>query len=180
MRTVDKRIAIDRRNFLGGTAGAALLAGIPGEMNGSRALAAAMTTINTPEAAATLVKMARDIFPHDRVPDAYYETAIATIDGSLGPDAASRSLLPDGVAALDAAAKARFNAAYVAVPQEADRVALLREIEGTQFFAKVRGGLVTALYNQPDIWKLLGYEGSSAEHGGYIHRGFDDIDWLPA
>ena len=180
MRTVDKRITIDRRKFLGGTAGAALLAGVVGETNGSRALAATMKTVNTPEMAAALVRMARDIFPHDRVPDVYYETAIATIDGSLGADAASCSLLPDGVAALDAAAKARFNAAYVAVPLEADRVTLLRAIEATPFFAKVRGGLVTALYNQPEIWKLLGYEGSSADHGGYIHRGFDDIDWPPA
>ena len=180
MRTLDKTIAIDRRKFLGGSAGAALLAGIAGEMDGSRALAATLKTVDTPEAAATLVKMARDIYPHDRVPDAYYETAIATIDGSLGTDPASRALLPEGVAALDAAAKARFGTVYAAVPQEADRVALLRGIEGTPFFQKMRGGLVTALYNQADIWKLLGYEGSSAEHGGYIHRGFDDIDWLPA
>jgi hypothetical protein len=40
--------------------------------------------------------------------------------------------------------------------------------------------MITALYNQPDLWAKLGYEGSSAEHGGYIHRGFNDIDWLPA
>ena len=38
--------------------------------------------------------------------------------------------------------------------------------------------LVVSLYNQPAVWAKLGYEGSSAEHGGYIHRGFDDIDWL--
>lgn len=180
MRTVDKTIAINRRKFLGGSAGAAILAGIAGEIDGSRALAATLKTVNTPAAAATLVRMARDIYPHDRVPNAYYETAIATIDGALGADPASRSLLPDGVAALDAAATVRFGAAYAAVPQEADRVALLHTIEATPFFQKVRGGLVTALYNQPEIWTLLGYEGSSAEHGGYLHRGFDDIDWLPA
>ena len=28
-------------------------------------------------------------------------------------------------------------------------------------------------------WPRFGYEGSSAEHGGYINRGFADIDWLP-
>ena len=173
-------MTIARRKFLAGSAGAAVLAGFVGEIDGSRALAATLKTVNTPEAAATLVKMARDIYPHDRVPDAYYEKAIATIDGSLGSDPASRSLFPDGVAALDAAAKARFGSAYSALPQEADRVAVLHGIEGTLFFQKIRGGLVTALYNQPEIWKLLGYEGSSAEFGGYLHRGFDDIDWLPA
>jgi hypothetical protein len=28
------------------------------------------------------------------------------------------------------------------------------------------------------VWKVLGYEGPSAELGGYINRGFSDIDWL--
>lgn len=180
MRTVDKRIAINRRKFLGGSAGAALLAGLAGELDGSRALAASLKTVNTPEAAATLVRMARDVYPHDRLPDALYEAAIATIDGSLGADPANRNMLRDGVAVLDAAANARFGSAYAAVAKETDRVALLRGIEGTPFFKKVRGGLVTALYNQAEVWTLLGYEGSSADKGGYIHRGFDDIDWLPA
>jgi len=31
----------------------------------------------------------------------------------------------------------------------------------------------------PALWKTLGYQGSSIEHGGYLYRGFDDIDWLP-
>jgi hypothetical protein len=39
---------------------------------------------------------------------------------------------------------------------------------------------VTALYNQQELWTKLGYEGSSAEKGGYLHRGFNDLDWLPA
>ena len=39
--------------------------------------------------------------------------------------------------------------------------------------------LVVSLYNQKELWPKFGYEGSSAEHGGYIKRGFADIDWLP-
>ena len=42
----------------------------------------------------------------------------------------------------------------------------------------VRGGLVTGLYNQKAVWPIFGYEGSSFEFGGYIDRGFDDINWL--
>ncbi len=59
-------------------------------------------------------------------------------------------------------------------------MALLHGIEATPFFNKVRSGLVVSLYNQPEIWHRFGYEGSSAEYGGYIARGFNDIDWLPA
>ena len=40
------------------------------------------------------------------------------------------------------------------------------------------GGLVTGLYNQKEVWPLFGYEGESFSQGGYIDRGFDDIDWL--
>ncbi|HMH74595.1 MAG TPA: gluconate 2-dehydrogenase subunit 3 family protein, partial [Bradyrhizobium sp.] len=52
-------------------------------------------------------------------------------------------------------------------------------IEQTDFFKKVRSDLVVSLYNQEELWPKFGYEGSSAEHGGYIKRGFNDIDWLP-
>ena len=67
---------------------------------------------------------------------------------------------------------------YVEVGWEEDRVALLKQIEATTFFRKLRAGLVTGLYNQKEIWPLFGYEGSSADKGGYIHRGFNDLTWL--
>lgn len=180
MRTIDKNIPIGRRGFLGGGVGTALLATFAGELDGAKAFAATLATVDKPETAMTLARMARDIYPHDRIPDLYYQKAVATIDAGLAKDEDGRTLLGDGVAALDGAARERHGVAYGAVPAEADRIALLHAIEDTRFFQKMRGGLVTALYNQPEVWTLLGYEGSSAEHGGYLHRGFDDLDWLPA
>ena len=59
-----------------------------------------------------------------------------------------------------------------------DRVAILRSVQDTPFFQTVRGGLVTGLYNQKEIWPIFGYEGESYSRGGYINRGFDNIDWL--
>ena len=29
------------------------------------------------------------------------------------------------------------------------------------------------------MWQLIGYEGPSFDQGGYVTRGFDDLDWLP-
>jgi len=46
------------------------------------------------------------------------------------------------------------------------------------FFKTLRSGLVIGLYNQKELWPLFGYEGSSADKGGYIERGFDDLTWL--
>jgi len=38
---------------------------------------------------------------------------------------------------------------------------------------------VVALYDDREVWNLLGYEGPSYDKGGYLNRGFDDLDWLP-
>ena len=46
------------------------------------------------------------------------------------------------------------------------------------FVQKVRGGLMTGLYNNKEVWPVFGYEGESASKGGYIDRGFNDLDWL--
>ena len=90
-----------------------------------------------------------------------------------------KALLEDGVRRLDQDAQDRHKLAYAQVPWEADRVVLLQGIEQTDFFKQVRSDLVVSLYNQEELWPKFGYEGSSAEHGGYIKRGFNDIDWLP-
>ncbi len=39
---------------------------------------------------------------------------------------------------------------------------------------------MVALYDDKEVWEILGYEGASYDKGGYLHRGFDDLDWLPA
>jgi len=55
---------------------------------------------------------------------------------------------------------------------------VLQQIEATPFFQSIRGGLVVSLYNQPEVWPIFGYEGESFSKGGYIARGFNDIEWL--
>lgn len=131
-----------------------------------------VTTI-TPAQMATLMQMARDIYPHDQVPDRYYAAAVKSYDS-----AEQKALVDAGIAELDAAAKAQGHADYVSIGWEEDRVKVLQAIEGSVFFQTVRAGLVTGLYNQKEIWPIFGYEGESFSKGGYINRGFDDIDWL--
>lgn len=126
-----------------------------------------------PETMATLIQLARDIYPHDQVSDQYYAIAVKGFDSE---DKAA--MAEEGVAALNAAAAERGYARYLDIGWERDRVDLLRSLEGTGFFQTVRGGLVTGLYNQKAIWPIFGYEGESYSHGGYIDRGFDDINWL--
>ena len=98
-----------------------------------------------------------------------------TLGKKAGKDAAHKALIEGGIAALD---KAAGSAGYLGLGWEEERVKLLRKIETTPFFQTVRSGLVVSLYNQPEVWPIFGYEGESYSKGGYIERGFNDIDWL--
>ena len=126
-----------------------------------------------PETMATLVVMARDIYPHDRLGDKYYAQAMKAHDNE---DQAE--MIETGVAGLDTLAQGTGASGYAAMGWEDHRVALLREVESSAFFQAVRGGMMTGLYNNPEVWPLFGYEGESYSQGGYIDRGFNDIDWL--
>lgn len=181
MTTSIDEAGLSRRSFLKGSGLAALgvtLVPLSALLVSPNAMAAKPFKTLSPATAKTLEKMARDIFPHDKLADPYYRQAIAPLDDEAGKNTATASLLADGVSALDASARQRYGRPYTAVAKEEDRVALLKAIESGPFFQKVRGNLVTGLYNNKALWPQFGYEGSSWEKGGYLHRGFDDIDWL--
>jgi hypothetical protein len=40
------------------------------------------------------------------------------------------------------------------------------------FFETVRQAVTAELYERPEVWRLIGYEGPSAPLSGYLHRGF--------
>ena len=130
-------------------------------------------TVITPDQMATLLQMARDIYSHDQVPDPFYAVAVKGYDSED-----MKALVAEGVTALDAAARAAGFDSYVAAGWEEDRVKLLQGIATTPFFQTILSGVVTVLYNQKEVWPIFGYQGESFSQGGYIERGFNDIDWL--
>ncbi len=178
MREVDRRVRVSRRVFLRRGAAALPAAAVAGASISADAAWAQDAKALSPHVMATLVRAARDIYPHDHVADHFYARAVTPWDAKASGDPAVRDMLTGGVARLDGDAKERNGSDYLGVAWEADRLVLLRGIEHTAFFRALRADLVVSLYNQPAIWPKFGYEGSSAEHGGYIARGFDDIDWL--
>lgn len=181
MRRLPARPAVNRRGFLGGSGLAAIgvtVVPITALTMSPASLYAQTFTALGADVGKTLIRIARDVYPHDKLGDKYYAAAVATYEGAAAKDPAVKSLLVDGVAALDASATSAHGQRYADVADEAKRVALLRKIESTPFFQRIRGDLVMGLYNSKEVWPLLGYEGSSAEKGGYLTRGFNDIDWL--
>jgi hypothetical protein len=126
---------------------------------------------NVAEAVAAL---ARTLYPHVALPDSVYARVSAKLDEAAREDAAQAQVINDGVADLDGRGDEPF-VARSADQQLADATA----IAGSDFFELVRSTAVVEVYSDPQSWKLLGYEGPSFEKGGYLERGFNDLDWLP-
>ncbi len=179
MREVDKT-RFSRRGVLRAGATAVPAAAFIGSAISPTAAWAETAKSITPHAMATMALVARDIYPHDHIVDAFYINAVTPWDARGTKDPAIRDMILDGISRLDKDAKDKHGVDYLGVSWEADRVKLLQGIEESKFFRTVRADLVVSLYNQPEIWPKFGYEGSSAEYGGYINRGFNDIDWLPS
>lgn len=172
--TMQDRKGLTRRALLSRAAamGALTVAGA-GFIAAPDAAWAMEVTVITPEQMATLLQMARDIYPHDHVADQFYAVAVKGYDAEDKKD-----FVAAGIDELNAAAAAQGHANYLAAGWEEDRVKILQAVEGGAFFGTVRAGLVTGLYNQKEVWPLFGYEGESFSKGGYIERGFNDINWL--
>ena len=180
MRLIDKTPKLSRRTLLRtGSLTAAAVAITPTSVVTGKAWAAVPIAVSA-ENFATLVKMARDIYPHDKLTDQHYAKVIEGIDAAAKDDAAAKEMLEKGVAQLDGISERMGHGKYATIAKEEDRVAVLKEIEkqDSPFFQKIRGAMVTGIYNNQEVWPIFGYEGESASKGGYINRGFDDISWL--
>jgi hypothetical protein len=171
-----ERPGVDRRSFMANSATAAIVVASGALIHSGEAWGLEVKNLK-PETMRTLIKMARDIYPHDRIADKFYAIAVKSYDDKAS-DAATKKATEDAVAALDDAAKKAHGSAYADVAWEGQRTKLLEGIASTPFFQTLRGGLVVSLYNQKEVWPLFGYEGESASKGGYINRGFNDINWL--
>lgn len=126
----------------------------------------------------TLIRMARDIYPHDDfLPDEPYVAAVDTILGDAAKNEATRKLVAGGLADLEGRSQSTYGAAYAAVADGYKREGLLRSIELTDFFQRFRGELLMGIYNNKSLWPKFGYDGSSWERGGFMDS-FDKIDWL--
>lgn len=117
-----KKELLSRRGFL--TRSGAVAVGVAvlptaGMMVSKDAYALDMKSLNE-SAGKTLVKIARDIFPHDKVPDKFYASAIAAYDEKTGSDPKLKALLDKGVAQLNAAAISRYGKAYAEIPGRAN------------------------------------------------------------
>lgn len=130
--------------------------------------------LDTDRAMAMVTRLLRVTYPHDGWPDGPYERCARAVLKDAQEDAGDDRLLTIGLDGLDRAAGGDF---LDASDEQAE--AFLRDRADDPFFRRIRSTAVVALYDDHEVWEILGYEGASFDKGGYLERGFDDLDWLP-
>ncbi len=145
--------------------------GIHSWMSPQEALAADLSTLTASEAK-TMLAMARQLYPHDKIGDEYYQVVVESIDKEMAGSKDLAAQIREGLAKLNDATGGNFAAAG------ADKqIAAMTKMESTPFFAAMQGKAQYYFYNSQPVWAKLGFEGSSWEKGGYINRGFNDVTW---
>ena len=174
-----------RRGFLaGGAATAAAVAATSGRvLADAQEVRMAGPGKLKPEEVHTLVVFTRDLFPHDRLDDSYYERAVQPLDDEAAKDGSARQILALGIEWLNRIANSTAGKPYSGVEEEPKRVGIITRMREDSsapagFFDKVYNTAIVSLYNQPEVWPKFGYEGRSSAKGGYLHRGFNDLRWL--
>jgi hypothetical protein len=121
---------------------------------------------------ATITAAARTMYPHDALPDDVYECVAEKLAEAAQEDSAAARMIEDGVSALNGGRP-------FAELSGDEQFETLKGFEGSEFFELVRSTAVVEVYSDRRTWRLVGYEGPSFDKGGYINRGFNDLDWLP-
>jgi hypothetical protein len=130
---------------------------------------AGLTALTKPEGMALLAAV-QTLYPHAALPVEVYHRAVLMLDRLSSGVATLRAFC----AALDAATQVKF-----ADLAETYRIQVLKSLQDTPGFFFTQRMVVRYLYDDVLVWAAFGYEGASVHLGGYIKRGFDDLDWLP-
>ncbi len=159
---------LQRRQMLLAISHLALTASLAACGNGTESPAASATAADSD--LELLASVAYDLFP------------FPALDAALYVRVGERLLQAGNPVVADGLLQLRTAAAGAPWKQldEARRVAVLTDVQATPFFAALRAATLEVLYRSPEVFAMVGYGGSAIEQGGYINRGFDEIDWLPA
>jgi hypothetical protein len=134
-----------------------------------RAWALELTALTSSQGA-TLMSIARTIAPHDGLEDAAYALVVKAIDAAAAADEHIHALVSAGLAGLGE---------DFATRTETARVSVLKAVEHSEFFQLLRSKTLGNLYSSAIAYAHFGYEGEAFSKGGYLYRGFNELNWLP-
>ena len=158
---------ISRRNMLLGTFSTIAFASVS-NLNQAKA---AITIATNDKDKKLIATMCRALYPHDKFPEKIYLDVAAGAIKKGNANPGNAMMLKVGLDTLKSNSFAKMNFAK--------KTKYLKKIEGSDFFNHVRGHTTVALYDHKEVWKILGYEGSSFQKGGYKKGQYDDLKWLP-
>lgn len=113
------------------------------------------------------------LFPHENIGNTPYILVVNNVQEKMTTQQVVLQL-EAGLNSLDTAREPP----WLDLPEQ-EQVTVMKGLEKTPFFALLYNESMGSLYQNEHVWEVLGYQGSSLEHGGYLSRGFDDINWLP-
>jgi hypothetical protein len=122
---------------------------------------------------AVLERLAWLLFPIPELGVGPYQRVATGIAAAVRGQPLQFTQVHDAIAQLDTA----VGDSFLDLPESA-QVEQLQQIEGGEFFQFLYAAVRSGLWDDREVWALLGYEGSSLEKGGYLNRGLNDIDWL--
>lgn len=121
-----------------------------------------------------LTRMVHLYYPHDNVAGEVYAQTVNSILSAAAMDSTLQNLLDAAFTALEGAGDLRFTEL-----DAESQLAAMTSVQDEPFFTAIKFQVLARFYAHPEVWKAINYPGSSVEFGGYVDRGFDDIDWLP-
>lgn len=122
----------------------------------------------------TLRQMVKRLFPYRNLGEEPYQLVVNQMRDEKDISEVV-VLLREGVGALDSDVTGKQ---WLSL-SKAQQIEIMKRIEPSTFFQLMLNTSIHSLHANRQVWRLIGYQGSSVEHGGYMNRGFNDIDWLP-
>ena len=165
---------LNRRRFLAQTGKSVSVIAAAGALPPLMAEASSVVLNTEERLAKTLLAIIRHMFPHKQLGDHCYTPIVDALLDDAAKDQALAEKIADGIKELDSPT----NRTWLDLT-EAEQVEALVRIEDGSFFKMLHSRAVWTLYNNHEVWEALGYEGPSFSKGGYLARGFNDLDWLP-
>ncbi len=128
-----------------------------------------MTPVFSQRQEVALTSAARALYPHVALGDGPYQRVVAAIAHQAVADPALGEVLRSGI-----------DEPSILCADGPDALeATLRTVEHSAFFRALRPLVARYLYDDGEVRARIGYPGPSYALGGYLHRGFDDLSWLP-
>ncbi len=131
-----------------------------------------LATLSTADAE-ILLSAVQTLYPHENLDPLIYRRVIIHFDRLAAAEKAA-SLFAVFCESLRQAEPLPFSDL-----SESYRIQALKRIELEPAFFFVQRMAVRYLYDDVEVWAAFGYEGASVHLGGYVTRGFNDLDWLP-